>query len=233
MTANGKAFQAFLVSKGADLSPYGIDGVVGTATLREFYRIFANRQAAAVTGDEIAAFARSLGASAKQLAAFAKVESGRSGFLNTGHPKILWERHYFWRRIRVKIPFISNPRPGGYTLDADRDGINDSWQKLMTACRRDPVAAFESCSWGKFQIMGAHWKALGYESVFAFAWSMVESERGHYEAFVRFIRVNGLAAMLRQVSADPSDNIALVRRYNGPAFRKNAYHVKLAMEMRA
>lgn len=231
--ANRIAFQTFLQDKGANFRQYGIDGQVGGVTLGEFYRLFTNRNAAPVTDDQIAGWARGLGASPKQLKAFAAVESGGGGFQPTGHPKILWERHYFWRRIRITLPLISNPRPGGYTLDSNRNGINDSWEKLQMACRRDPVAAFESCSWGKFQIMGAHWKALGYESVFHFAWSMVESEAGHYEGFVRFIRVNKLARLLARVSTNPADNIPIVRRYNGPGFRKFAYHEKLAREMRS
>jgi hypothetical protein len=117
-------------------------------------------------------------------------------------------------------------------MDANRNRINDSWEKLLKGCKRNPVAAFESCSWGKFQIMGAHWKHLGYSSVFEFAYSMVESEAGHYETFCRFIQKNGLAPLLRQVSSDPADNIPLVRRYNGRGFRKNRYHTRIADEMR-
>ena len=117
-------------------------------------------------------------------------------------------------------------------MDANRNGFNDSWEKLLGGCRRNPVAAFESASWGKFQIMGAHWKALGYDSVFEFAYSMVLDEAAHYEAFCRFIQVNRLAGLLAKVSTNPADNIPLVRRYNGPAFRKNRYHIKIADEMR-
>lgn len=228
---NRTAFQKFLIAKGADLSPWGADGDVGKTTLSEFYRLFGNRNAPAASTDQIAGVARALGASLKQMAAFAKVESNGGGFLDTGHPKILWERHYMWKRLRIRIPLISDPVPGGYTIDADRDGINDSWEKLMEGCKRDPVAAFESCSWGKFQIMGAHWKSLGYESVFEFAWSMRQSEMGHYEAFARFIRVNGLAPLLRRVSSNPADNVPLVKRYNGSGYLKNDYHNKIAREM--
>lgn len=227
--SNPKALQQFLVSKGANIA---VDGAVGPATRNAVYTLFANKNAPKASTEQITAVARSLGASFKQLDAFAKVESNGGGFLDTGHPKILWERHYFWRRLRVKIPLISDPKPGGYTLDANRNGINDSWEKLLQGCTRDPVAAFESASWGKFQIMGAHWKALGYASVFDFAWSMRETEFGHYEAFARFIRVNGLAPLLRKVSTNPADNVPLVKRYNGAGYAKNRYHIKIAEAMR-
>jgi hypothetical protein len=227
--ANRKAFQTFLNQRGAGLD---VDGAIGRQTKAAAMRLFSNPDAPEITAEELARIASSLGAARKQLEAFAQVESNGGGFLRSGHPKILWERHYFWRRIRVKIPLISDPKPGGYTLDANRNGVNDSWEKLLAGCERDPVAAFESASWGKFQIMGAHWKALGYSSVFDFAWSMRVSEIGHYRAFAAFIRVNGLAPLLRKVSTNPADNVPLVRRYNGAGFAKNNYHVKLARAMR-
>lgn len=224
-----KSLQQFLNSKGASLV---VDGAIGRKSKAAIMELFANRDAPAVTSGQITAIANELGCSAKQVRAFAKVESNGGGFLKTGHPKILWERHYFWRRIRITLPMISNPAPGGYTLDANRNGINDSWEKLLLGCERNPVAAFESCSWGKFQIMGAHWKTLGYSSVFDFAWSMRQSELGHYKAFAAFIRVNGLAPLLKRVSTNPADNVPLVKRYNGPGYRKNNYHVKLAEAMK-
>ncbi len=230
---NRIAFQKFLKSKGADLGDFGpardgIDGSVGGTSISELMRLFANKNAEKITDAEIVQIARRLGASVAQVKAFAKVESGKSGFFKSGRPKILWERHYFWRRIRIKIPGISNPKPGGYTLDANRNKVNDSWEKLCHGCKRDPVAAFESASWGKFQVMGAHWKSLGYDSVFEFAWSMREGEVGHYQAFERFIRVNGLVPHLKRVSGRAVDNVPLVKRYNGPAYAKNNYHNKLA-----
>jgi hypothetical protein len=169
----------------------------------------------------------------------AAVESGGDPFLPTGQPKILWERHWLFRRLgrvltasSVAGHFLAASAPGGYTLDADRDGINDSWEKLVEACRVDPVAAFESCSWGKFQIMGGHWRALGYASVFDFAWSMRESELGHYRALAAFIRANKLEAALRRLGPSPSDNEAFARGYNGRNFAKLDYHGKLARAMR-
>lgn len=233
--ANRIALQQFLVAKGAILA---IDGIVGRRTQRALFDLFANRQAAAVTPAEIGMIARELGAAPEQVRAVAAVESSGGGFLPSGHPKILWERHWFFRRIGRALSatsiaghFLAASKPGGYTLDADRDGINDSWEKLIEACATDPVAAFESCSWGKFQIMGGHWRTLGYASVFDFAWSMRESELGHYRALAAFIRANGLARALQSIGPSPSQNEAFARGYNGKAFRKHDYHGKLARAM--
>jgi len=233
--ANRFALQRFLNSKGARIA---VDGVVGPLTRSALYSLFANTNAPAVLASEIASIARTLGVSTAQVRAVAAVESNGGGFLQTGHPKLLWERHWFFRRIGVKLAsslpgqWVAHPNPGGYTLDADRDGVNDSWEKLLEGCSRDPVAAFESCSWGKFQIMGAHWRSLGYLSVFEFAWTMRESEAGHYRALAAFIRVNRMIPAMKAISANPADNREFARRYNGPAFSRNRYDQKLADAMR-
>lgn len=231
---NRIALQQFLNSKGARLV---VDGAVGPRTLDALYTLFANRNAPAVTSADIVRIAAALNVTPQQVRAVSTVESNGGGFERSGHPKILWERHWFFRRIGIKLTsalpgqWVAHPNPGGYTIDADRDGINDSWEKLMEGCANNPVAAFESCSWGKFQIMGAHWKSLGYASVFEFAWSMRESEANHYDALMHFIRVNNLASAMRRLSTNPADNRAFARGYNGPAFAKNAYDVKLARAM--
>lgn len=209
-----------------------VDGVGGPATRAAVLGLFANRNAPAVTGADIAAFAARLGCTPRQLNAVAAVESSGGGFLDSGHPKILWERHYFWRRLRLRIPLISDPAPGGYTLDADRDGVNDSWEKLAEACCTAPGWAFESASWGKFQIMGAWWQKLGYASAIDFAWSMRESEAGHYEALVRYVERFGLVAAIRAIDGNPMNARAFARMYNGPGFAKFNYDSKIAAAWR-
>jgi hypothetical protein len=234
--ANRIALQRFLNGRGAGLTE---DGVIGPQTITALRRVFANPNAPAVTQSDIAAIARVLACDPLQIRAVALVEASGGGFLPDGRPKILFERHWLRRRIgkvlasvSVAGHFLAHPTPGGYTLDADRDGQNDSWEKLEEACRTDPVAAFESCSWGKFQIMGGHWQALGYPDVFSFAWSMVASETGHYRALSAFITAKKLGPALRRISPRPADNEAFAAGYNGKAFRKNNYHVKLADAMR-
>lgn len=208
-----------------------VDGLPGPKTREALIGIFANRNAPTVTDTEMAGFAARLGGTLKQMRAVAAVESGGSGFLVTGQPKILWERHHFWKRLQLNLPLISNPKPGGYTLDADKDGVNDSWEKLAEAAMYAPAWAIESCSWGKFQVMGFWWEKLGYESAIDFAWSMRESEAGHFEALVRYIQFNRLAPAFRALSADPETCRAFAAGYNGSGYRKFDYHTKLARAM--
>lgn len=208
------------------------DGVPGPQTRQAILDTFSNKRAPAITGEQLTALAMRLRCTVKQIAAVARVESAGGGFLPSGQPKLLWERHYFWRRMRIVIPLLSNPAPGGYTIDADNDGINDSWEKMADAMMLNPRYAVESASWGKFQVMGAWWKDLGYRSSFEFAWRMRESEYEHYEVLARYIEKNGMLEAVRALSTNPEDCRAFAKGYNGPAYAKHGYHTKLAAAMR-
>lgn len=209
-----------------------VDGAGGPLTRLALWTMFSNRRAPSVSDGEIEAYARRLGGTVAQVRAVAQVECAGSGFLETGHPKILWERHYFFKRLQIKVPLVSDPAPGGYTLDADKDGRNDSWEKLIEAAMRAPAWAFESASWGKFQVMGAWWQKLGYSSAIDFAWSMRQSESGHYEAMVRYIERFGLVLAFRALSSSPEACRAFAKGYNGKGYERFAYHQKLAAAMR-
>ena len=209
------------------------DGLAGPATRQALYDAFANRAAPAVREDELAALAQRLDpspAALKRIRAVAEVESGGGGFLPTGHPKILWERHYFFKRLQIKLPLISDPAPGGYTLDANHNGINDSWEKLCDAAMRAPAWAIESASWGKFQIMGAWWAKLGYDTAWTFAWSMRQGEAAHYEALVRFIERFALVAAFRSIDGNPANCTAFARGFNGKS--QKGYDGRIAAAFR-
>lgn len=227
------ALQYWLNAKGA--SPQlKVDGVPGAATRRAVIETFRNTAAPGITSGEIGLFADRLGCSKRQLSAVAAVESAGGGWDNSGLLKCLWERHYLWRRVQIAVPLLSDPKPGGYTVDADHDGINDSWEKLADASMRFSFGVAAECaSFGKFQIMGAWWKKLGYPTVGDFVWGLSRREAAHYEAFCRYIEVNGLVDALRAVSGDPDDCRALAIGYNGKgqkgydqriadAYRRNA-----------
>ncbi len=216
-------FQLWLNAHGARLI---VDGKRGPKTRAAILSVFSNLRAPAVTPEEIAQFALRLGGSVKQINAVAKVESAGGGFNDQGQPKALYERHYAWKRLKVRIPMLSDPSPGGYTLDADRDGINDSWEKVADMAMRNPLVAFESASFGKFQIMGAWAERLGYTNAIEFAWSMVQSEAAHYEALVRYIDKLGGAAHFRALSPSWQRNTAFARFYNGP--KQVGYDKRLA-----
>ena len=197
-----------------------VDGEWGPVTRSALIEVFRNKNATAVTPEDIRQLALDLGCTERLIKAVAQVESAGGGWDDAGLLKCLWERHYLWRRVKVAVPFLSDPSAGGYTTDADRDGINDSWEKLADATGRFGFnVAAECASFGKFQIMGAHWKALGYPSVAQFIWRLSRSEAEHYKAFGKFIEVNGLRGALWQVSGRAGDCTAIARGYNGKGQR--------------
>lgn len=209
------------------------DGKFGPLTRSALIEVFRNRSAPAITEAEMQKVADYLGAPLRNLKAVAKVESAGGGWDDEGLLKCLWERHYLWRRVKVAVPFLSNPKPGGYTIDADRDNINDSWEKLADASGRFGIKfAGECASFGKFQIMGAHWKALGYAHVIDFVWQLSRTEWAHYDAFGRFVRVNNLIGALKWVDGNAENCRAFAKGYNGGAYEKHNYHGKIAAAWR-
>jgi hypothetical protein len=216
MSPKIQALQRWLNLKG--LAPPLIeDGVPGARTRQGIFDLFRNRSAAAVTVSDIDQFAARLGCSPIQIRAVAAVESSGGGWDNDGLLKCLYERHYGWKRFQILNPLLSNPAPGGYTVDANDNDVNDSWEKVADAALtfREPAKAFECASWGKFQIMGAWWKELDYSSAPEFVWLLSRDETAHYEAFVRFIETFGLIDALRRVDQNPMNCLAFARGYNG------------------
>lgn len=203
-----------------------VDGDPGALTRAAILAVFTNTKAAAMTDADIAALAARLGCSAKQIRAVSIVESAGGGFDAMGRPKILFERHLFHRltKGRFGLAPYSNPKGGGYN--------ESSWEKLARAACKDADAAFSAVSWGKFQVLGLHWKALGYPSPADMAYTAVSGEPAHYEMLARYIEHFGLKAALAKISTDPADCVAFAKGYNGPAFEKFDYDGKLARAMK-
>jgi len=163
--------------------------------------------------------------------AVASVESNGSGLIKDTQgnliPKILFERHIMFQRLRdftpiksadmaAKYPDIVNPKSGGY-----KGGLAEH-ERLQRAVMIDRNTALESASWGGFQIMAYHWKILGYPSVQAFVNDMY-SEQGQLDAFVKFIKADKRLVKALQ----EKDWTTFARIYNGPAYQKNNYDQKM------
>lgn len=211
-----------------------IDGMWGPKSKAALLAHFTNREANALTPADFTAAASRLGCSSRQIRAVCRVEAAASGFDGEGLPKILFERHKFHRATSGEFSpaTFSMPAAGGYTRDADHNGIGDSWDKLSAAIATGYVdAAFQACSWGAFQVMGEWWDELGYPSPYALAWTCVQSEGDQLELFLRYIEHFELADEVRAITSNPATCIGFAAAYNGPAFRKYAYHVKIAQMM--
>lgn len=202
-----------------------VDGRVGDKTLS---LIADNALPGLLTQADIEWAADELQVPVAAVMAVSEVESRGLGFFKSGLPAILFERHWMYRRLKfygidpaplVKLaPEIVNTKTGGY-IGGEREH-----RRLNQAKEFHVPSALESASWGAYQIMGFHWKALGYRSAEHFVECMMKNEGEHLKAFVRFIQNDSvLLNALRNL-----DWATFARRYNGPAYAKNRYDVKMA-----
>ncbi len=193
---------------------------------------FVNKSAPKLTSADIEFAAASVQVPSRNLRAVIAVESGGQSFGPEGLPIILFEPHVFHRRTTGRW----SPSSFSYAKWRERPYPKSQiarWDQMAEAAARDAQAALESASWGLFQIMGFHWKALGYASAESFALAMAKSEAAQLGALVTFIKLNGLADELRAGSTNPDSWRAFARGYNGAGYAQNAYHEKLARAMRA
>lgn len=202
------------------------DGIVGDKTLRLLKQHPVDPKVLSQADIEWAA--NELGAEVEAVMAVNYVESRGSGFFDDTHPAILYERHVMYRRLEAhdinpapyvkSLPGIVNTETGGYHGGIDEHG------RLQVASNIDWTCGHESASWGLFQIMGYHWEHLGYASAKAFIDAMYDNEKNHLDAFVRFVKADPvLLTAIRE-----KDWTAFARRYNGPAYHRNQYDVKMA-----
>lgn len=183
-----------------------------------------------LTLEDIKVCANHLGVETAALQAVISVETRGAGFYKDGTPIILFEPHIFYRLLSQKklsdilklavneIPHLCYPRWGQRPYGTS----SSQHARLAIAAKYDRDSALESCSWGLGQVMGFHWRALGYDSLQAFVNAMYQDEKSQLLAMCRFIRTNGLDVALKN-----KDWVRFARGYNGAGFAKNAYHIKL------
>lgn len=226
-----KQLQKFLQEKGHYSG--AIDGIVGTGTKNAILACFVNKQAPAISHAEKLKLAERLGdKDTNRINAVAKVEANGSGWLKTGQPKILYERHKFWQfnddPRAPKSTYFNYPQWGNYTIDADKNGIDDSYDKLLKACEYDPVAAFKAISIGAFQVLGEYHKHMGYATPWEMLYAATNSEKAQYELLVSFIEMKKGQSKFLALSTRPDDCRPFALIYNGKLYAKHDYHGRLA-----
>ena len=210
------------------------DGIAGTKTQTS---LAGGNCADLLRNNDLVAAAERLDVPLASLYAVNEVESKGKGFLGNGKPVILFERHIMYRQLATARhaeddpaelkrhadqlatanPALVNPKPGGYI------GGTAEHQRLAMARLIDDTAALESASWGAFQIMGFHWKRLGYASVQDFVAAMSTGESQQLDAFTRFIETD--PALHKALKSRKWAEFA--RLYNGPDYLRNLYDTKL------
>ena len=191
---------------------------------------------ATLTDTDYQSAATELGVDVAAIKAVAEVEAPNGGFGDDNQPTILYERHYF-SKLTKRTHDTTNPEisartrytskkvdlKGNAIAATDRYGGTKTNRRRMAAARvLDEDAALKSASWGRFQIMGAHYKKLGYASIQDFVKDMNVSERGQLRAFVKFIKWKKLDIKLKN-----KDWAGFARGYNGKDYATQKYDTKL------
>lgn len=163
-----------------------------------------------------------LGVGPAEVWAVLTVETGGCGFLPDRRPRILYERHVFSRetdgRFDASYPDISSRTPGGYGA-----GGANQYDRLGRAIALDRPAALRSASWGIGQVMGYNAGICGYGEVEDMVVAMCRSESDQLLAMAGEIIHNDIDGPLRS-----HDWAEFARLYNGPAYEKNSYDIRLS-----
>lgn len=198
-------------------------------TLRNYVHPKEPTSSKRLTESDFDTMARRLGVERAALKAVVEVEcSSRGGFLSDSRPRILFEGHIFWQRLRKRgidpaalaphHPTILYPR----WVRTHYKGGAGEWERFAEAAAISPEAAIESASWGLFQIMGFHWSTCGCSSPEEFRARMERSERDQMELAMNFLEKTGIAKWLKT-----KDWCNFALRYNGSGYRANRYDTKL------
>lgn len=194
---------------------------------------------AGITQADIDTEAADIKVPSRALAAILHVETSGFGFLQDNKPKVLFERHIFYKqlvalgkqdlatKLMTSNPSLCNTTPGGYSVGANAEERGQrEHQRLATAASYCREAALNSASWGVGQLMGFNWKQCGYASQQQFINAMYGSSLQQLDGMTRFIK--SIGNLLRGLQATPPDWQAVARFYNGERYRDNKYDTKLA-----
>jgi len=139
-----------------------------------------------LTEQEIVEAARRLKCEAAAIKAVVKTELGiRDPFDEKGRPTILFEPQWFSRLTNGKYeksnPSVSNKLGRGGGL------YSAQYAKLQEAEKLDRSAAYQSCSWGAFQIMNFNFNKAGFNTVFEFVDGNKISVHKQLSIFVTYV----------------------------------------------
>lgn len=181
-----------------------------------------------LTEQDFITAANLIGCETKTIKAVTAVEAPKGGFQDDGKLTILFEPYIFWKQLRIHG---MNPQE---LITGNEDILSSFWNpklygkysaqwgKLTKAEKIHKVAAYESASYGMFQIMGFNYKTCGYSDVFSFVADLQKGVNTHLQSFCNYIKNSHIDDELRN-----KDWKGFARLYNGPAYAKNNYDGKL------
>lgn len=174
---------------------------------------------------KVSALAKSLDVEPAALLAVAEVESA-GVYSWGGRPPIRFEGHYFYKllsgakRAKAVKMGLASPKAGAVKNPSSWDA---RYALLQRAREIDADAANASTSWGIGQVMGDHWKKLGFPTVAALVKMADSGVDGQIEIMARFIKKFGLVDELQRKGWKD-----FARQYNGKNYASNRYDTKIA-----
>lgn len=170
-----------------------------------------------LTQKEIESLSIEFGVPASRINAVKEVESGGKGF-DEATGKILIQFEPVW--FKRKSPYTPS---GKWSLNKVERQAKE-WEAFNDAFSKNPDAAMESTSIGIMQVMGFHWKLLGFKSVGEMWDYAKESEYNQMRLSLLFIKSN--KKMFNALVNGVWKVVAYY--YNGEKYWELQYDVKLA-----
>lgn len=203
------------------------DGIVGPKTWKKL--ISNDIKSGNLTDADYIKVAIELNVEVAVLKAIKEVESCGKGIQN-GIPTMLFEGHIFWQQLKIHGKNPLNYVKGNENILYSKwtksyyTGKNSGeYARLQKAIKIHELAAFESASYGMFQLMGNNYKICGYKNAKEFYLAMAKSEENQFYAFVKFIKAKGIVPYMQQ-----KNWAKIAYLYNGAGYRTNRYDQKLA-----
>lgn len=172
-----------------------------------------------ITKDQIAQLATSSGYTYNNFNAVVEVESNGNGFNTDGKIIIQFEPSWFKRN---KADWLKDTK--NITWQSNKvENQTREWIAFNSAFASDPIAAMKSTSIGMPQIMGFHYRLLGFKTV------------GDMWDFAKVSEYNQLVLMVRFIKANPKldralktgDAATFAYYYNGEQYKKYKYDTRL------
>lgn len=170
-----------------------------------------------ITVQEIQALSKEFGLPTSRIHAIKDVESGGKGY-DEATGKIIIQFEPVW--FKKKSPYTPS---GKWSVNGVERQAKE-WEAFSDAFAKNPNAAMESTSIGMMQVMGFHWKKLGFNSVGEMWDYAKKSEYNQLRLGLLFIKSNK-----KMFDALVKGNWKVVAYYyNGENYWILKYDVKLA-----
>lgn len=200
------------------------DGIVGPGTWKKLEEVYPRT---VITENDYKKVAEYLDCDVASVKAIKEVESGKSPFLDSGYPTMLFEAHIFYKELgEITARKLQPLHPGIISKTWNRNlykGGEKEVTRLEEAWKISPKAAAASASYGAFQICGFNYKNCGYPGAIEFLGDIWKGELQQLNSFANFIKNTGIAKYLKA-----HDWTEVARRYNGPGYEANSYDRKLS-----